>query len=88
MRTGLKHTSDTRKHNVYVYPYTYVYSPQIGIKLSTFYPYNTSYFVPFNAVCFAFHSCDMEAATSAVVMVTFAQCYLFLFLHLPPALVP
>lgn len=33
-------------------------SPQMGIKLNTFYLYNTSCFVPFNAVCFAFHSSD------------------------------
>lgn len=59
----------------------YTCHPQAWVRPSTFYPCNISYFVPFNAVCFAFHS-------SAVVMVTLAQCDLSLFLHFPPAPVP
>lgn len=68
---------------------THVYfPPKTGIKPNTFYPCNVFHFVPLNAVCFAFHSSDMEAVTPAVVMVTFAQRYLFLSFAFHLALVP
>lgn len=72
---------------MYVYAHVY-FPPKTGIKPNTFYPCNVFHFVPLNAVCFAFHSSDMEAVTPAVVMVTFAQRYLFLSFAFHLALVP
>ena len=45
------------------------------------YPCNIPHFVPFNAVGFEFHSSLVEAVTSTVVLVTFAQSSFFLCLN-------
>lgn len=87
MWTGLKRAADAGRCDAYVYAHVY-FPPKTGIKPNTFYPCNVFHFVPLNAVCFAFHSSDMEAVTPAVVMVTFAQRYLFLSFAFHLALVP